>query len=71
MNATINPFNPTKKPYLYTVLYNGNKFRQTDNENTALKWSVKYNGQTYIDVRYKARLRLYWYLWRKENYKNK
>lgn len=67
MNATINPYNPKSKPYLFTVIFEGG-FKQTNDENTAFKWEVKYNGTTYIDTRYKARLRLYWYLWRKKEY---
>lgn len=69
MNATINPFNPNSKPFLYTVVY-GSKYRQTNNIETALKWVTKYNGVLWEDVRYNARLRLYWYLWRKKEYKN-
>lgn len=60
-------------PKQYFVLYGGKfnneKQRYTNDEDTVLKWSVKYNGTVYIDTRYKAKLRLYWYLWRKKEYK--
>lgn len=59
-------------PKLYSVFYtdkNGKrKFKETNNEQTALNWELKYNGTIYIDTRYKAKLRLYWYLWRKKEY---
>lgn len=57
-----------QKPYLYTVFYrdeNGkSNFKETDNEQTALNWEIKYNGTCYIDTRYEAKKRLYWHLWR-------
>lgn len=60
-------------PKEFTVIYKdakGNsKQRETNDENTAFKWECKYNGTTYIDTRYKAKLRLYWYLWRKKENK--
>ena len=69
----INPFFPNKPPYLLTVIYTNNKgvkvVRQTNNDYTAQKWETKFDGEIYVDTRYKARRRLYWYLWRKENYK--
>ena len=73
MTTTLNIFDNNKPPYLLTVLYTdkkGNcKFRQTNDSDTAQKWEIKYNGDIYVDTRYKAKKRLYWYLWRKENYK--
>ena len=60
-------------PKLYTVIWrdkNGKaKHFETNNEETAEKKTIINNGQTYIDTRYKAKLRLYWYIWRKENNK--
>lgn len=58
-------------PKQFFLLYKDSKGifkeRHTNYENTALKWKYKYGGEVYIDTRYKAKLRLYWYLWRKNN----
>ena len=58
-----------EKPHLYTVIYKNSKgkniFFETDNEDTALRKEVIKNGVTYIDTRYKAKLRLFNYLSRK------
>jgi hypothetical protein len=59
---------PKKYSVLYGGKFNNEKQRYTNDENTAFKWSVKYNGIMYIDTRYNAKLRLYWYLWRKNEY---
>lgn len=60
-------------PKQYTVIYKdakgNNKHRETNEVDTADKWKIKYDGVTWIDTRYKAKLRLYWYLWRKKEYK--
>lgn len=59
-------------PKQYTVIYNKNGkncYSFTNSEDTAFKWSIKLNGVIYIDTRYKAKLRLYWYLWRKKDLK--
>lgn len=59
-------------PKLYTVIYKdskGNsKYFYTNDNNTAEKKAALNDGEVYIDTRYKARLRLYWYLWRKKEY---
>ena len=64
--------NTITKPYLYTVIYKDKKdnfkHKYTNDENTALNWKCRYNGEIYIDTRYKAKLRLYYYLWRKNEY---
>ena len=56
-------------PKLYTVIYKNSKgkniFFETNNEDTALRKEVVKNGVTYIDTRYKAKLRLFNYLSRK------
>ena len=58
-----------EKPHLYTVIYKNSKgkniFFETDNEDTALRKEIIKNGVTYIDTRYKAKLRLFNYLSRK------
>ena len=57
-------------PKKYFVLYKdskGNSKQRFTNDITAAeKWEIKYKGTIYIDTRYKAKLRLYWYLWRKK-----
>lgn len=59
------------KPKLFTVLWKdkkGNfKYFYTNDENTALNKKVRTEGQTYIDTRYAARLRLYHWQFRKAN----
>lgn len=61
-----------QKPKLYTVIYknsNGESmFFETNDEHTAEMKAIKTNGQSWIDTRYKARLRLYNYLQRKLMY---
>jgi hypothetical protein len=52
-----------QKPKLYIVHYRDHKGNsktfETNDENTALKKEIITSGQTYIDTRYKAKLRLY------------
>ena len=52
-------------PKLYVVFYinkkDESKHFKTNCENVALKKQVRTNGQTYIDTRYLAKLRLYNY----------
>jgi hypothetical protein len=76
MKTSLNIMDNNKPPMLLTVIYKdtkGNtKFRQTNNSDTANDWECKYDGEIYVDTRYKAKLRLYWYLWhKKENQLNK
>ena len=42
----------------------------TNDQNTAEKKSAINDGEIYIDLRYKAKLRLYWFLVRKQLYPN-
>ena len=55
-----------EKPKLYTVFYRDKKENlkvfETNDENTALKKEIRTNGQTYIDTRYLAKVRLYNYI---------
>ena len=64
-----------QKPKLFTVIYKdskgSNKYFETDNEETAQRKAILSNGQTWIDVRYKAKKRLYYYLLRKQMYTKK
>lgn len=59
-------------PKEFTVIWRDKKDKsrhfETNDENTAFNKSMKVNGTVYIDTRYKAKLRLYWYLWRKKEY---
>lgn len=59
-------------PKKFTVIYSNSKgenvYKYTNDGQTAFKWEYKYKGTTYIDLRYKAKLRLYWYLYRKNEY---
>ena len=52
-----------EKPHLYTVIYKNSKgknvFFETNNEDTAFRKEVIKSGTTYIDTRYKAKLRLF------------
>jgi len=60
-----------RKPREFMVLSGiGGKLKEfhTDNEDLARKKAILNNGQVWIDTRYKAKLRLYWYLVRKEMY---
>lgn len=74
MKTSLNVMDNDKPPMLLTVIYQdkkGNtKFRQTNDSDTANKWEYKYDGEIYVDTRYKAKLRLYWYLWRKNKYQS-
>ena len=42
----------------------------TNDQNTAEKKAAINDGEIYIDLRYKAKLRLYWFLVRKQLYPN-
>lgn len=42
----------------------------TNDQNTAEKKAAINDGEIYIDLRYKAKLRLYWFLVRKSLYPN-
>lgn len=42
----------------------------TNDQNTAEKKAAINDGEVYIDNRYKAKLRLYWFLVRKQLYPN-
>ena len=59
-------------PKEFTVIWRDKKDNikqfETNNENTAFNKSIRVEGTVYIDTRYKAKLRLYWYLWRKKEY---
>lgn len=60
------------KPVRFEVVSNNGKVRTTNNKETALNYSIDMqhkNGDATIfeHTRYKAELRLYWYLWRKLN----
>lgn len=59
-------------PKEYTVIWKDAKekfkFFMTDNSDLAFKKEVLNEGTTYIDTRYKAKLRLYFYLLRKQLY---
>ena len=61
-----------EEPKKYFVLYGGknnnSKQRFTNEENTALKWASIYRGTVYIDNRFEAKKRLYFYLLRKKMY---
>jgi len=48
------------------------KWRQfdTNNQDVAEKKAAINDGEIYIDLRYKAKLRLYWFLVRKKLYPN-
>lgn len=54
------------KPYLLWVIYSNSKgvvkYRGTNDSDTADRLSIRYNGEVYIDNRYKAKLRLYNYI---------
>ena len=71
-NFIIMKVNGMQEPKEFTVIYKNSKgenvFRETNDENTAFNWEVKYNGTTYKDNRYKAKLRLYYYLLKKKMY---
>jgi len=60
-------------PKEFTAIYKdkkGNtKYKYTNDETTAVIWRFRYDAEVYKDTRYKAKLRLYWYLWRKKEYK--
>lgn len=55
-----------QKPFEYFVLWRNkkNKLQQfnTDCDHTALMIATRRNGTAYIDNRYEARMRLYYYL---------
>lgn len=59
-------------PKEFTVIWRDKKDNikqfETNDENTAFNKSIRVDGTVYIDTRYKAKLRLYWYLWRKKEY---
>lgn len=60
-----------RKPRRFLTLYHiGDKLKEfwTDDESLAEKRAILRNGTVWIDTRYKAKLRLYWYLRRKELY---
>jgi hypothetical protein len=61
-----------KPPKQYAVIYKDNKgkgkHKETNNEQTVMNWGLKFEGEVYIDTRYEAKKRLYWYLWRKKEY---
>lgn len=70
-------FNMTE-PKLYTVISKDDggksRFKYTNSEQTAFSLEMKYDGTIYIDVRFKARTRLFNYLqknnlWKKNNQK--
>jgi len=52
-----------QKPHLYTVIYKNAKgkniFFETNNEDIAERKAILKDGTTYIDTRYKAKLRLF------------
>lgn len=59
-------------PKEFTVIWRDKKDNikqfETNDKNTAFNKSIRVEGTVYIDTRYKAKLRLYWYLWRKKEY---
>ena len=59
-------------PKEFTVIWGDKKDNikqfETNDKNTAFNKSIRVEGTVYIDTRYKAKLRLYWYLWRKKEY---
>ena len=59
-------------PKEYFVIYKDSKGKvkdyYTNNVDTAEKKAMLNSGIVYTDTRYKAKLRLYWYLWRKKEY---
>ena len=59
-------------PKEFTVIWRDKKDNikqfETNDKNTAFNKSIRVDGTVYIDTRYKAKLRLYWYLWRKKEY---
>jgi hypothetical protein len=61
-------------PKLYTVIWRDekekNQFFFTDNADLAFKKEALNDGTTYIDNRYRAKRRLYFYLLRKQLYSN-
>ncbi len=60
-----------RKPRRFMVLSGvGGKLKEfhTDDESLAERRAILNNGQVWIDTRYKAKLRFYWYLRRKELY---
>ncbi len=59
-----------EKPFLYSIFYSENSkilFKQTNNQETAVKIAGKKNGTIYFDTRYSAKLRLYRYILSKNN----
>lgn len=63
-----------KEPKQFFALWKDPKGKwhqfDTNNEDVAYKKAVLNDGEIYIDNRYKAKLRLYWYLIRKALYPN-
>ena len=50
-----------EKPKEFAVFYKGKHF-ETNNEQLAIKKSIVYGGNVYIDTRHKAKVRLFNYL---------
>ena len=48
--------------------YGAKKYKYNGQILTVKQWELLYNGTIYEDTRYQAKKRLYWYLWRKQNY---
>jgi len=59
-------------PNEFMVLWKNAKGENCSKETNSLKVAqtleMVNNGTIYIDTRYKAKVRLYWYLWRKKEY---
>lgn len=63
-----------KLPKQFFALWKDSKGKwhqfDTNDQNTAEKKAAINDGEIYIDLRYKAKLRLYWFLVRKQLYPN-